>query len=43
MTQSLGSAPELSDVRVLAATNRARTGEETNESFSLAFRLVQKP
>jgi Tfp pilus assembly protein PilN len=43
VTQSLGSAPELSDVRVLAATNRARTGEETNESFSLAFRLVRKP
>jgi Tfp pilus assembly protein PilN len=43
VTQSLGSAPELSNVRVLAATNRARTGEETNESFSLAFRLAPGP
>jgi hypothetical protein len=43
VTQALGSAPELGGVRVLAATNRARTGEGTNESFALAFRLVQRP
>ena len=43
VTQALGSAPELDGVRVLAATNRSRTGEGTNESFALAFRLVQRP
>ena len=43
VTQAFGSAPELSGVRVLAATNRARTGEGTNESFALAFRLAQRP
>ena len=43
VTQALGSAPELGGVRVLAATNRARTGGGTNESFALAFRLVQRP
>jgi type IV pilus assembly protein PilN len=43
VTQALGSAPELEGVRVLAATNRSRTGEGTNESFALAFRLAQRP
>jgi hypothetical protein len=43
VTQAFGSAPELDDVRVLAATNRSRTGEGTNESFALAFRLAQRP
>ena len=43
VTQALGSAPELSGVRVLGATNRSRTGEGTNESFTLAFRLAQRP
>jgi Tfp pilus assembly protein PilN len=43
VTQALGSAPELEAVRVLAATNRSRTGEGTNESFALAFRLARQP
>jgi hypothetical protein len=43
VTQALGSAPELAAVRVMGATNRARTGEGTNESFALAFRLAQRP
>jgi hypothetical protein len=43
VTQALGSAPELAAVRVLAATNRSRSGEGTNESFALAFRLARQP
>ncbi|HEX6104601.1 MAG TPA: PilN domain-containing protein [Gemmatimonadales bacterium] len=43
VTQALGSAPELSGVRVLGATSRSRTGEGTNESFALAFRLARRP
>ena len=42
VTQALGNTPELSDVRVLAATNRAQMGQ-MNESFALAFRLVSGP
>lgn len=43
VTQALGSAPELRDVHVLAATSRAQVGDQANESFSLAFRLVPHP
>ena len=43
VTQALGGAPELGDVRVLAASNRAQMGEQMNESFALAFRLVPRP
>jgi Tfp pilus assembly protein PilN len=43
VTQALGSAPELANLRVLAATNRAQIGDQANESFSLAFRLAARP
>jgi Tfp pilus assembly protein PilN len=43
VTQALGSAPEIEGVRLPAATNRARTGDETNESFALAFKLARRP
>lgn len=43
VTQALGGTPALSDVRVLAATNRAQMGKQMNESFALAFRLVPRP
>ncbi|HEX2217256.1 MAG TPA: PilN domain-containing protein [Gemmatimonadales bacterium] len=43
VTQALGAAPELADVRVLGATSRTRAGEGANESFALAFRLAERP
>ena len=43
VTQAFGGAPELTGVRVLGATSRARSGEGTHESFSLAFRLAGRP
>ncbi|HWZ58353.1 MAG TPA: PilN domain-containing protein [Gemmatimonadaceae bacterium] len=43
VTQSLGAATEFREVHVLAATNRARIGTQTYESFSVAFRFVPSP
>jgi hypothetical protein len=43
VTQALGSAPQLVNLRVMAASSRARVGEETNESFALAFRVAARP
>jgi hypothetical protein len=43
VTQSLGSAPGFREVHVLSATNRARVGDRTYESFSVAFRFVPTP
>jgi Tfp pilus assembly protein PilN len=43
VTQALGSAPAFRDVHVLSATNRARIGDRTYESFSVAFRFVPAP
>ena len=43
VTRSLAGTPEITDVRVIAATNRAQVEGETNESFALAFRLAPRP
>ena len=39
----LESAPELEQVRFLSATTRERVGDESHESFSIAFRLAGAP
>jgi Tfp pilus assembly protein PilN len=43
VTRALADAPEITDVRVIAATNRAQIEGEANESFALAFRLAARP
>jgi Tfp pilus assembly protein PilN len=43
VTQALGRAPEFRDVHFLSATNRARIGDLTYESFSVAFRFIPTP
>ncbi len=42
VTRALAGTPEITDVRVIAATNRAQIEGETNESFALAFRLAPR-
>jgi hypothetical protein len=43
VTQALAADPGFHDLRVLSANNRARMGDHTYESFSIAFRFVSAP
>ena len=39
----LGAGPEFRDVHFLSAMNRAQIGNQSYESFALAFRYVPAP